>query len=224
MSLLNNYSCYIHCYLLVCNQYFLLKWISVQSCTENNPRFYSWVFSRSCQNVQISSIYQLKLAIIVCVLLIIVFFQSEYSSTSLRYRVQISDLFYAIDPSLIRSSGMSIAKKSSTLSGLREHCPSIRLFSRAATNHNPGGIVQVGGAAFRTRWSTRWFSLIPGPWAVLSHSCTVSASSRTNIFFTAWAMCKEISILRRWQHASDRAPLSLTHIRDRALQVLARVD
>ena len=68
--------------------------------------------------VKISSIYQLTLDITVCVILTIVFFKSEYISTSLSYKVQISDLFYAIDPSLIISSGMSNAKKSSTLSGL----------------------------------------------------------------------------------------------------------
>ena len=61
-----------------------LKLISVQGWTVNDPWVYSWVFSRSCMKVQISSIYQLTLVEIVCVLLTIAFLNSEYICTSLR--------------------------------------------------------------------------------------------------------------------------------------------
>ena len=58
-----------------------------------------------------------------------------------------------------------------------------------------------------SRRRTRRFFLLIGPWAVLSPTFIISASSKTIIFLTALAMCEEISILRRWQHVSDRAPL-----------------
>ena len=42
---------------------------------------------------------------------------------------------------------MSNAHKDSKLSGFRLNYPSIRFFQRVATNHSPGGKVQVGGVA-----------------------------------------------------------------------------
>ena len=65
------------------------------------------------------------------------------------------------------------------------------------TNHNPGGKVQVGVAALAHGGERGGSFLLTGPWAVLSHYFIVSAYPGTITLITAWAMCEEISILRR---------------------------